>query len=133
MAKLTRRKVAAFVAAELHKGANPRQLAQMAVAYLADQKQTNQLEMLIRDIEQALAEHHGTVAIRLASARPLSDQARVAIQSFVQAAERAQSSIVVDEVVNPDLIGGVVVTTPGSIFDSSVRTQLRQLVARTKE
>lgn len=133
MAKIARRKIARYLATELHNGADARSLAQTAVAYLIEQKQTNQLELLIRDIEVALAELYGAVSVHITSARPLNEAAQQAILVFVREAEHATSAIIIDEHTDSDLIGGVVVKTPTSIFDSSIRTQLRQLTAATKE
>lgn len=133
MAKIARRKVAAYVANQLQSGVSPFELARQTVAYLVEEKQTHQLELLIRDIEVALEENYGSVAVRVSSARKLDDNTKDAITLFVQGAQNAKSAGIIEEQTDPDIIGGVIIRTPSRIFDSSVRNQLRQLALSTKE
>lgn len=133
MAKIARRKLAAYIASELHNGADVQKLAQQVVAYLGEHRQVNQLELLLRDVEAVLASEHGVVPVRISSAYPLAQDTRQAITEFVKAAEGARSVVITDEATDEALIGGAIITTPSSTFDNSVRTQLRQLTATTKE
>ena len=131
--KLSRRKLAEYVAEQLRANADVQKLAKQIVAYLAENKQLNQLELLIRDVEAECAAQYGVVTARVTSARPLDEATKDVLQQFVKAAEQASDVVIADDTVNPDLIGGVVVQTPSSTFDSSIRTKLRQLTATTKE
>lgn len=131
MQKIARRKVAEYAAQQLVEGVRPKQLAQQLVAYLIDTKQTGQLELLVRDIEAAVAAK-GTVAISITSARELDDAARELISAFVKNAEHAESVVIAHESVEPELIGGVIVHTPDRVFDGSVQTSLKNLTARAK-
>lgn len=131
MQKIARRKVAEYTAQQLADGVAPKVIASQLVAYLVDAKQTNQLELLIRDIQAALVAR-GTVAIDITSARELDDAARKIISSFVAKAEHAESVVITHESVDPDLIGGVVVHTPDRVFDGSVRKSLKNLTAKAK-
>lgn len=130
--KITRRRIARYVASQLHAGENPAQLAKRTAAYLADTKQTGQMELLIRDVEAELANQYDIVTARVTSAHELSPATRDAITKFVAAAEGARSVVIADEATDPDLIGGVVISTPSSHFDSSIRTKLRQLTATSE-
>lgn len=133
MQKIARRKLAAHIASQLHAGANPRTIAQQTAAYLAEQKQTNQMELLIREIEAELAEQYDAVAVRVVSAHPLTAETRAAITACIKEAEGAQSVVITDETTDSALIGGAIVSTPSSTFDSSIRSQLQQLRATTKK
>lgn len=131
-APLSQRKLAEYVAMQLHDHADPALLARQVTAYLIDHKQTQRLELLIRDIEQALARNYGVVPVRVTSARPLDAQTRQQLAAFVREAEQARDVVVTQETVDESLIGGVIVETPTSILDSSVKSSLRQLRATTK-
>lgn len=132
MNKLSRRKIAEYVADELHKGANVKQLAQKAVAYLQDEGQLNQWELLMRDIEDVLATKYNTVAAHVTTARPLDTATRKQLATFIKEVEQADAAIIVSESVDESLIGGVIVQTPEKVLDSSVQNKLKQLVATAK-
>lgn len=129
----SRRTLASYVADQLHDGANPADLAAQVSAYLIDAKRTSQLELLIRDIEGALAKKYSVVTARVTSAHALDAQTRQLLAAFVREAENAQSVVITDETVDESLIGGVIAETPNGVFDSSIKTTLRQLQATTKE
>lgn len=133
MQKIARRKIAAYVAAQLQNGADVDLLARQTAAYLIEQKQTKQLELLIRDIEASLADQFGAVSVRIVSAQPLEDRTRQAIKEFVLKTENAIDVVIAEESNDSALVGGVVFSTPSSVFDASVRTKLRHLRALTKE
>ncbi len=132
MNKLSRRKIAEYVADELHTGANVKQLAQKAVAYLQDEGQLNQWELLMRDIEDVLATKYNTVAAHVTTARPLDAATRKQLATFIKEAEQADAAVIVSETVDESLIGGVIVQTPEKVLDSSVQNKLKQLVATAK-
>lgn len=132
MAKIARRKIASYIAAQLEAGVEPKKLAQHAVAYLVEQKQTKQLELLIRDIEVELASAYGTVAVRVSSAHQLDDATRAVVTDFIKDIEKVASVVITDETIDSALIGGVVIETPTSTLDSTIRKQLRQLTATTR-
>lgn len=129
----SRRTLAQYVAQRLVAGDEPKKLALLVTAYLSDTKRTNQLELLIRDIEGALARDHDAVTLRLTAVRPLDAQTRQKLAAFVREAEHAEQVIVTEETVDESLIGGVIAETPNGVFDNSIRTALRQLQATTKE
>lgn len=132
MSKIARRKLATYFVSQLEAGVPAKKLAEQAVAYLIEEQQVGQLELLIRDIEQAAAQR-GVVVAHVESAQPLGSEAAKQISDFVKAAENAREVIITETETNPELIGGVIVRTPNSVFDGSVRAKLRQLQATTKE
>lgn len=129
----SRRKLADYVARQLHDGADPAILATQITAYLVDSKRIGQLELLIRDIETALVKHYDVVTARITSARPLDASMRQLLIDFVREAEDAKQVVITSELVDERLLGGVIAETPNGVFDSSIRTALRQLRATTKE
>lgn len=133
MQAISRRRLALHIADELKAGVPVKKLARRVVAYLVEQKQTKQIELLIRDIEAALQAKNDVVTAHITSARELDEAVRRQLRDFVTSAESAKDVVIASETVDPELIGGVVVRTPSSVFDGSVRTKIRQLHAMTKE
>lgn len=129
MQKISRRKIAEYVAGELQSGKVSKNLAQQLAAYLVAEKQSHQVDLLVSDIEAALDSQYGVSSARITTARPLTADLRKAITDFVKKSENAKSVVIAEESTDADLIGGVTIQTPQGFFDSSVRYQLQQLQA----
>jgi F-type H+-transporting ATPase subunit delta len=133
MAKIARRKLALHLAEQLHKGVSPKKLAAQTAAYLLEHRQTGDWELVIRDVEEILSTSYGVTSARITSARPLDEATRSNLTVFIREAEGVKEVVVSEELVDESLIGGVIIRTPSSVFDSSIRTKLRKLQATTKE
>ena len=128
MLTFSRRKIATYVASELASGRPAGPLLAQAAAYLIVHKRTNQAELLARDIEAVLSREHGMVNVEVISARQLSDGIIDQVRQFVAAAEGAKQ-VEVSASVDPSLLGGVIIRTPRSEMDTSIRKQLNELRA----
>lgn len=126
MRSVSRHRLATYIAQQLATGAPSKNLAQQIAAYLVDNKQTQQADLLLQDVNYVLAKDHGFVSANVTSAHPLSDDIKAIIADYVKSADNAKS-VELTESVDDDLIGGVIVRTPSAVFDSSIRTQLRHL------
>ena len=126
MQAFSRRKIATHLANELAAGKPSGPLLQQAAGYLIDHRRTNQVEMLVRDMEAVLARDHGVVLAEVISARELSDGIITSIKQFVLSAEAAKQ-VEVSTSVDPSLLGGVIVRTPRAELDTTVRKQLNAL------
>ncbi len=120
MAKLSRRKLAQYVADQLLEG-NVSVIRELA-AFLVDDRRTKEAELVIRDIESALA-RRGVVIADVESAHELSKDARDAIVSFVKATTTA-SQVELGTSVDESLIGGFRLTVPGGVLDTTVKHSL---------
>ena len=128
MQALTRRKLATYVAEELVKGTAVTQLLHQVAGYLIDRKLTNQVDLLVRDIEAVLARDHGVVLAQVISARELSAGLIKNIEQFVASSQGAKQ-VEVSTSVDPNLLGGVIIRTPSAELDTTVRKQLNALKA----
>jgi F0F1-type ATP synthase delta subunit len=128
MHKLSRRRVAEYAAELLAKHESPMKLATYLAAYLADAKQTHQAAMLVSDIERALATHYGVVMAEATAARALSQDVRETVIKLVQEKYQAKK-VILNELIDKGLIGGVTIATPEGFFDGSVRKKLQNLQA----
>lgn len=124
-ARLSRRKIAAHYAEQLRLGnkKTPKELA----AYLIETGRVRELDLIVRDIEAALVER-GVLLADIASARELSSSAVKEITAYLKSQTNA-SDIHLRTTVDPDLLGGVRITTPGGELDATLRHRLNQLKA----
>lgn len=126
MQAISRRKIATYVADQLVAGKDAKSLMKQAASYLIEHKLLSQAELLVRDIEAALAREHGVVLAEITSARELSADLIKNIEQFVKTAEGARA-VEVSASVDPSLLGGVIIRTPSSELDTTVRKQLNML------
>lgn len=122
-ARLSRRKVATYVAEQLLAG-NTDVLDEVA-ALLVTQQRQREADLLARDIQAELAAR-GMLVATVESAHALTDQARQAVLQLLGGA----SHIELREVVRPELLGGIKITTPTQEMDASVLKKLTDLRTR---
>src|SRR4051812_11456136 len=124
-ARLSRRKIAAFVADSFIKDSSSMaQTVQSVAAYLVDTRRTREIDLLVRDIEDALATR-GIVIADVTSAHPLTSTLKDEIARLV-----GGDSLQLREAINPMLIGGIRIDVPGKRFDGTVRRKLTALKAQ---
>ena len=98
------------------------------VSLLADKRRLDQLGGIAQEFGRILDGRMGRVRATVTSAVALTDTQR---QAVIAAFERKLGrTVVADTAVDPALLGGVVVAVEGTIYDGSVRTQLRTLATR---
>lgn len=81
--------------------------------------------MYVGDIEYELAQA-GTVVANVTSARTLTPDLRQRLIDYVQA-ETSARRVMLEESIDPAIIGGVIVRTPTLTLDVSVTTKLKRL------
>lgn len=122
---LSRRQVARSVAARLLAGDDSAAVLRQLAAYLVVNRLQKQLAMYVGDIEYELAQA-GTVVANVTSARTLTPDLRRQLIDYVQA-ETSARRVVLEESIDPAIIGGVIVRTPTLTLDASVTTKLKRL------
>jgi F0F1-type ATP synthase delta subunit len=70
--RLSRRKIAAYAADKLAAGAASKKVLSEVAAYLIEMRRTREIDLLVRDIEDAL-EVRGIVVADVTSAYPLTE------------------------------------------------------------
>lgn len=122
--RISRRKIAAYYADELLAG---RDITNALAAYLVDSRRTREAELIVRDIEMALAER-GVLVADVASCRTLSPQAKAAVQAYLTQVTSA-SQVQLRESVDSTLLGGVRIAAAGRELDATLRNRLNLLKA----
>lgn len=118
--KISRRRLAQYAVDAYEAGALAAALQEIA-AYLIESRRLREAELMVRAIEDELAAR-GTVIAHVTTARPLPDELQNAITKLVGAKE-----ISLVETVDPDLIGGVRIETPGKLLDATIKRKLLAL------
>src|SRR3990167_990497 len=101
--RLSRRKIAAYYADELQAGNND--VTKRLAAFLVENRRVRELDLIIRDIEEALAER-GVLLADIASSRKLSAEAAKAVEAYLKKTTDVKT-VKLRETVDPTLLGGV--------------------------
>ena len=123
--KLSRRKIATVVAERLLEG--DKAIIKDLAGYLFYTKQTRSINLLVRDIENALLDK-GVLVAKVVSAHDLADSVKKQIDAFLLD-ESGANSVQVQYSIDKDLIGGIQISTPQAILDTSIKNKLQQLKA----
>jgi F0F1-type ATP synthase delta subunit len=118
----------------LKKGASKKYTQELA-AYIVDNRLTNDLDSLMRDVLGDWAKA-GHLEVLAASAYPLSERVKSEIKRQVKKVEPSAKTIVITEVRDEDVIGGVRISLPDRQLDLSVESKLnkfKSLVSEGKE
>lgn len=124
--RVSRRALAQYAAERLLAG-DAAVIEELAALLVAEGRQRD-AALLVRDIEGAMAER-GTVVATVESARALDAATRRSIEELLGDA----TQIHLREVVRPELIGGVKVTTPTQAMDATIAKKLDTLRAKKSE
>lgn len=117
--RLSRRTLAKFAADELLAG-NEQVLDQLA-ALLVEEQREREADILVRDIEAQLAEA-GHEVVRVETAHPLDVSTRRDIEALFD-----DKKVYMQEIVKPELIGGLRITTSTQALDQTIARKLETL------
>lgn len=97
---------------------------------LAGNRRMAELPAMIRAFAAIAAAHRNEVTAEVASAHPLSPDQLTALEAKLKA--REGRNVKIRTSVDPDLLGGLVVTIGSSRIDSSIRTRINSLAQAMK-
>ncbi|WP_298467749.1 F0F1 ATP synthase subunit delta [uncultured Erythrobacter sp.] len=97
---------------------------------LAGNRRLSKLPDMIRAFKTIAAAQRGEVTANVTSAHPLSDEQLATLKTKLTA--REGRTVMLDSTVDPDLLGGLVVTIGSQRIDASIRTRLNSLAQAMK-
>ncbi|WP_404336796.1 F0F1 ATP synthase subunit delta [Sphingomonas sp. MMS12-HWE2-04] len=97
---------------------------------LAQNRRLNQLPAIIRAFRSLAANHRGETTAEVTSAHPLDGEQVDALKQ--QLRTRLGRDVNVDLLVDPSLLGGLVVKIGSQMIDSSIKTRLNSLAHAMK-
>ena len=120
-AKISRRKLAAYVVDSFERGTSLSEVMNQLAAYLVETGRVREFDLVVRMIETILAER-GTVIVRVTSAHPLTEALRRDVEAQVPA-----KKVLYEEIIDPTVIGGIRIETPGQLLDATMKRKLLAL------
>lgn len=123
--RLSRRKLAAHVADQLLAG--KKDVVEELAAYLVETRRTDEYELIVRDIEYALADR-GVLVADVAAAHDLSSESKDAITSYLKSVTKAKA-IQLRSTVDQSLLGGVRITSSIGELDGTLKRKIMTLRA----
>lgn len=129
--KAPRRKIAALLAERsLASNANAQDLSRTVAAYLLQSGRTGELGSLLRDVQQLRAER-GVVEVTAVTAHELADGAKADVEAHVKQLYPDAKQIIISEVLDSKVVGGVRLELPHQQLDLSIRGKLNRFKQRT--
>jgi F0F1-type ATP synthase delta subunit len=119
--RLSRRKIAKYVADNVSKGVAVDEVISEVAAYLIDSRRTRELALVVRAIEDELADR-GEVIANVTTARTLDNSLKKSVESLVRA-----KTIHLRESIDESVIGGVKIDLPGATLDATIKRKLLAL------
>lgn len=86
------------------------------------------LSAIRKSFEQVIEEKRNEVTAKVISARELSEEEREALRQNLE--KQTGKKIKLDTMINPEIIGGIVVRVGSTVFDGSVKNRLEILKNR---
>jgi len=129
--KASRTKLASTIADRSLKGESGDKLAQEVAAYLLSEGRVSELNSVLRDVQADWAQQ-GYVEVLAASAHELSSDVKASITRQVKALYPNAKQIVVTEVHDPAVVGGVRLSLANQQLDLSVEAKLNKFKQLTR-
>lgn len=123
--KQSRVKLAKAIADRTLRDGLSRQLSREIAAYLLSERRTSDLDSVLRDVQADWAAA-GHVSVLASSAYPLTATVKTDIEHQIRQLYPGVRSITVNEVRDPDVVGGVRLSFADQRLDLSVRAQLNK-------
>ncbi len=118
--RLSRRKIADYVADQYIAGKSLSHLVDEVAAYLIESGRTREAELTTRAINDALAER-GVIVAEVTTAFPLAADTEIAIKRLLG------KGAVIKQTVDPAVLGGVRIEMPGRRLDATIAHNLTAL------
>jgi F-type H+-transporting ATPase subunit delta len=121
----SRKDLASALLPLIEKTHDQKKLAKAIAQYLAENRQTKELDALMRDIS-SLRVAAGTIEATVTSAFPISPAVKRSIKTVIMSQHNADN-IVINEVIDPSVVGGLRIETAEQQLDTTVRSKLNRL------
>jgi len=121
--KISRKALATYLAENIGREG----IAEEVATLLVESNQVADLESLMRDLNTVRSEKHGVVEVTARSAYPLDSQSKEDIESLARKLFPAFTQLIIQEVRDETVIGGVDLNFPGLNLDLTLRRKLNKL------
>jgi F-type H+-transporting ATPase subunit delta len=122
MAKISQNELAQYIVGQLEAGKNATTLARRVAEFLVSQRRSRELGAVMRKVVK-LREQKGMLEATITSATPLS----VSTKSHIKTLLGKPGKVVINDNIDPSVVGGVRIETAERGIDLTVENQLKQL------
>ncbi|MEO5499093.1 MAG: F0F1 ATP synthase subunit delta [Candidatus Saccharimonadales bacterium] len=122
---VSRRVLTRHIAKELFHGEKQSEVVTQLAAYIVEHRLQNDISQIVGDIARNLAVMGRTTAY-VTTARPLDPALLAEVRQKVLKMESVEDAEII-ELIDPAILGGVVIETPTKRFDASVAHKLKRL------
>ncbi len=129
MPKLSRRKLASYASTRLLRGDATTAVMNELAAFLIDSRRTKEQQLIVRDIETVLSKR-GIVLVNVTSARKLTSESKTTISEYIQAEYDSNVTVMLLEIIDESVIGGVRIELPDRQLDATVQAKLDRLTRK---
>jgi len=123
--KTPRTRIAQVIADRTLQSGADEALAREVAAYVLAERRVGELNSLMRDVQEDWA-RAGQVEVLAASAHPLNNEVRQDIETQIKTIYPNAKRIIVTEVLDPEVIGGVRLSLANQQLDLSVEAKLNK-------
>lgn len=103
-----------------------KKLTETVAAFLVENRRTSELDAIMREVSRQREQRDAVTEVTATSAFKLNDAARKTIKTLL-----GNNQLIINEVVDADVLGGVRLETSELQLDLTVRNRLNQLKAAT--
>lgn len=125
MNKLPRTVIAKLIAERSMKPLSADKLAQEIAAYLVFEGRTDELDSLLRDIQQYRADN-GILEVNAITANKLDASTLNELKARLSELYNNPKQIIVNQIITPSAVAGIRIEMANQLYDASVRTKLNQ-------
>lgn len=118
--------LARTVLGRLESGQKSSDLASSLAAYLIEERQVDMLPTLLREMQRLQLQNRNICYVHATSAFPLEAAQLKQIEKKFQARTGA-TTVIIEQTIDKDVIGGVRCETADQLLDLTVRRQLQRL------
>jgi len=92
---------------------------------LVDKRRMNILSPIVTELRRLIEQSEGIERVEVSVPMPLSGTQRDLLESVLEG--QTGKKVVLEEKVEPDVLGGMVVKVGSTVYDGSARTQIQQI------
>lgn len=124
--KYSQADVANHIASQLSEDIDEQDLAISVASYLIDEGKTASLDSLLRDVMELRAKN-GIVELTARSAFAIAPEQKVMIQKVAKNQYPGAHKVIIHEILDPTVIGGVSLSLANSSLDMTIKSKLNHL------
>lgn len=98
---------------------------------LVDKDRICEIKMIYLNFKKMYLEYKGILDVEVVSANPLSDELKESLKNKLS--KKLDKTIILNEKIDKDIIGGIVLFINGKMIDLSVKNELNQIKRQLKE